>query len=126
MFSGLDTEAYDRTYGDIELMRRIAGYFALHRKRVWGVVFFVSLVSLAAAGQPLIVSRGVEALKGQTSTTLILILVAFMTVFGVGVWLANWIRRRVMIRLIADVISALRRDAFAASINHDMAFFDEF
>jgi ATP-binding cassette subfamily B protein len=126
MFSGLDTEAYDRTYGDIELMQRIASYFALHRKRVLGVVFYVSVVSLAAAGQPLIVSRGVGALEGQPSTTLILLLVTFMTVFGVGVWSANWIRRRLTIRLISDVISALRRDAFAASVNHDMAFFDEF
>jgi ATP-binding cassette subfamily B protein len=126
MFSGLDTEAYDRTYRDIELVQRIASYFAPHRKRVWGVVFYVSLVSLAAAGQPLIVSRGVGALEGQPSTTLIVLLVTFMTVFGVGVWLANWIRRRLTIRLISDVISALRHDAFAASVNHDMAFFDEF
>jgi ATP-binding cassette subfamily B protein len=126
MFSGLDTEAYDRTYSDIALMRRIAGYFALYRKRVWSVVFFVSLVSLAAAGQPLIVSRGVGALEDQPSTILITFLVVFMTLFGMGVWLANWIRRRLTIRLIADVISALRRDAFAASVNHDMAFFDEF
>ncbi|MBN1995091.1 MAG: ABC transporter ATP-binding protein [Anaerolineae bacterium] len=126
MFSGLDTEAYDRAYSDPELIRRIAGYFAPHRKRVAGVVFFVSLVSLAAAGQPLIVSRGVGALEGQPSTTFILLLFAFMIIFGVSIWLANWIRRRLTIRVIADVMAALRRDAFAASINHDLAFFDEF
>ena len=101
MFSGLDTEAYDRTYGDIELIQRIASYFAPHRKRVVGVVFFVSLVSLAAAGQPLIISRGVGALEGQPSMLFILLLFIFMTIFAVGVWLANWIRRRLTIRLLA-------------------------
>jgi len=52
--------------------------------------------------------------------------VAVMTLVGVGVWGANWGRRRLLARLIGDVVSALRHDAFAASINHDMAFFDEF
>ena len=126
VFSGLDTEAYDRTYTDAQLLRRIMGYFAAHRRRLFIIIAFVSLVSLAGAGQSLIVSRGVEALETQPSTLLIGILVGAMTLFGVGVWLANWIWRRLMARLIGEVVSKLRRDAFTATINHDMAFFDEF
>ena len=126
MFSGLDTEAYDRSYSDIMLIRRIAGYFAPYRKRLWGVVFFVCVVSLSAAGQPLLVSRSVGALEGQISTFIIVLVTALMIIFGAGIWLANWVRRRMTIRLIVDVVAAMRRDAFTASINHDMAFFDEF
>ena len=126
MFSGLDTEAYDRTYSDTMLIRRIAGYFAPYRQRLWGVVFFVCVVSLSAAGQPLLVSRSVGTLEGQITTFIIVLVIVFMSIFGVGVWLANWVRRRMTIRLITDVVAAMRRDAFAASINHDMAFFDEF
>ncbi len=125
-FSGLEIEAYDRSYSDIELLRRIMSYFGPHRRRVGYIILFLTLVSLAGAGQTLIVARGVEALKGQPSTPFIVILVAVMTLFGVGVWLANWMRRRLQVRVIGDVVSALRRDAFAASIGHDMAFFDEF
>ncbi len=126
LFSGLETEKYDRTYSDIELLRRIAGYFGPHRRRMLSIVFLISLISLSAAGQTLIIARGVGALEAQPSTFLIGALTAIMTITGVGVWLANWIRRRLLARVIGDVVSTLRRDAFAASISHDMAFFDEF
>jgi ATP-binding cassette subfamily B protein len=126
LFSGLDIEAYDRVYTDSELIKRIVGYFGPYRKQVIGAIAFVSLVSLAGAGQPLIISRGMAALEGQLSRPLIWILVALMAVFGVGIWLANMLRRRIQIRVIASVIADMRRDAFAAAINHDMAFFDEF
>ncbi len=125
-FSGLEIEAYDRTYTDTELLGRIMEYFKPHRRRVWSIIFFVTLISLARAGQTLIVARGVEALETQPSTALIWALVVIMVIFGVAVWLANWMRRRLLVRVIGDVVSALRGDAFAASINHDMAFFDEF
>ena len=126
LFGGLDTEAYDRSYSDAELIRRIAAYFAPYRKRVLWTILFVLVVSLAGAGQPLVVSRGVGVLVENPSPVVIAGLVAVMTLVGVGVWGANWGRRRLLARLIGDVVSALRHDAFAASINHDMAFFDEF
>lgn len=126
VFSGLDTEAYDRSYSDLELLRRIGRYFGRYRRRVGVTIFFVSLISLAGAGQPLIVSWGIERLASQLTTGLIWLLFGLMTVFGLGIWLANWMRRRLMARLIADVVSDLREDAFSASIQHDLAFFDEF
>ena len=126
VFSGLETEAYDRTYSDAELLQRIMDYFVPYRRRVWGIIFFVTLISLAGAGQTLVVARGVEALATRPSTALITGVVGIMVIAGVGVWLANWMRRRLQVRVVGDVVSALRCDAFAASVNHDMAFFDEF
>ncbi len=126
VFAGLDTEAYDRTYNDRDLIRRIFGYFGHYRKRVWATIFFVTLVSFAGAAQPLLVSSGIEALGEGITTSWIVIISILMAIFGVGVWLANWIRRRLTARLIGDVISEMRRDAFEATINHDMGFFDEY
>jgi ATP-binding cassette subfamily B protein len=126
IFSGLDVEAYDRNYTDTELIKRIAQYFGRYRKQVVGVIVFISIVALSGAGQPLIVSRGMAALEGQISTALMWGLVALMTLFGVGIWAANWLRRRIQIRLIGSVVADMRRDAFSAAIKHDMAFFDEF
>ena len=125
-FSGLELEAYDRSYTDTELLRRIIDYFKPHRRRVAIIVFFVTLISLAGAGQTLIVARGVDALGAEPSTGLIWVLGLSMAIFGVGVWLANWVRRRLLVRVIGDVVSQLRHDAFAATIKHDLAFFDEF
>ncbi len=126
VFAGLDTEAYDRQYTDAELIKRIFGYFAPYRRQVTIVAFFVTLVALAGVGQPLIVSWGMSALDGQPTVRLMWLLVALMAATGVGVWAANWIRRRVQIEVIGDVVSDLRRDAFTATINHDLSFFDEF
>ncbi|NJN95920.1 MAG: ABC transporter ATP-binding protein [Anaerolineales bacterium] len=126
VFGGLNTEAYDRTYTDRELFRRIAGYFGRYRRRLVIITVFVGIVSLAGAAQPLIISRGVEALESQPSTWLIWGLVGFLTLSGVGIWLSNWMWRRLMARLIGDVVAQLRRDAFSAAIHHDLAFFDEF
>ena len=125
-FTGLNQEAYDRTYTDLELIRRIGRYFAQHRKRMWGIIIFVTVVSIAGAGQPLIVAQAVEILGTTPSTGQIVTLFVLMTLFGIGVWGANWIRRRLTARLIADVVARLRHDAFASVINHDMAFFDEY
>ncbi len=125
-FAGLDTEAYDRSYSDRDLMTRIAGYFKPHKKQVLWAIFFVAIVSISGAGVPLLVSRAVSALSGTPTMLAIGLLTAGMTVLGVGIWAANWARRRLLARLIGDVVSALRHDAFQASINHDMAFFDEF
>jgi ATP-binding cassette subfamily B protein len=126
VFAGLDTEAYDREYSDTELIKRIMSYFLPYRQQVLMVVFFVTLVALAGVGQPLIVARGMGALEGQPATDLITLLVGLMVLFGVGVWAANWVRRRIQVRVIGDVVSDLRRDAFQATIKHDLSFFDEF
>ncbi|MCP4589197.1 MAG: ABC transporter ATP-binding protein, partial [bacterium] len=41
-------------------------------------------------------------------------------------WGGNWLRRWTTARVIADVVTALRTDAFRAVVSHDMSFFDEF
>lgn len=126
VFRGLEIEAYDRSYTDAELIKRIIGYFRPYRKPMIIIIFFVTLVSLAGASQALVVSRGMGTLESLPSARLIWTLVGLMTVVGVGIWLTNWLRRQIQARVVADVVSAMRRDAFTAAINHDLAFFDEF
>ncbi|HEY84437.1 MAG TPA: ABC transporter ATP-binding protein [Chloroflexi bacterium] len=126
LFRGLEAEAYDRTYSDADLFRRIAAYFTPRKKQVAAVTFFMLLVSISGAGLPMIISKAVGLLEGQPSLNAIAALTGLMTLFGVGIWAANWARRRLQVRIIGDVVSDLRHDAFTASIKHDMAFFDEF
>ena len=126
IFYGLDTEAYDRSYGDRELIRRIAHYFAPHRRRVLAVALLIAAVSVAGAAQPFIVARGVDALVLSPRLPLLVGLAAVVLAIGLFNWGANWLRRRLTARVIGDVVLALRRDAFQASMRHDLAFFDEF
>jgi ATP-binding cassette subfamily B protein len=125
-FHGLDTEAYDREYGDRELIRRIFGYFRPHRRRVITIGFIIALTSLTGAAQPILVSRGLDVLIKSPSLSVIALLVAAVLSIGVSNWVCNWLRRRLTARVIGDVVRSLRENAFNSSVEHDMSFFDEF
>lgn len=125
-FAGLEDERYDRQYTDTELLHRIDHYFSPYRRRLLIILVLVSFIALAGVGQPLIVARAISSLDGRPTTTIILLLVGGMTIFGIVFWLTSWLFRRLMAQLIADVVADLRHDGFSAAINHDLAFFDEF
>ena len=126
IFYGLDAEAYDRAYSDRELIGRIAGYFKPHSRRVLTVATLITAIAVAGAAQPFVVARGVDAMVASPTLPLLLGLVAVVLAIGVFNWGGNWVRRRLTARVIGDVVLALRRDAFQASVRHDMSFFDEF
>ena len=125
-FRGLDTEAYDREYSDRELLRRIADYFAPHRGRVTVVALMIALIALVGAAQPIVVSRGLDRLQESPQIGIVIGVGVAVLLFGVFNWAGNWVRRRLTGRIIGDIVMALRRDAFRASVRHDMSFFDEF
>ncbi|MGD9318119.1 MAG: ABC transporter transmembrane domain-containing protein, partial [Anaerolineae bacterium] len=126
VFFGLDTEAYDRQYTDQELLRRISLYFAPHLRRVLIIGVLVTAIALIGAAQPLAISRGLDLLVVSPTSTVILGLVLFVLIIGILNWAGNWLRRRLIARVIGAVVLSLRTDAFQASVGHDMSFFDEF
>jgi ATP-binding cassette subfamily B protein len=126
-FGGLNTEAYDRQYSDRELLRRILRYFGPHYRRVLGVALLITALALAGAAQPFIVSHGLDLLVASPRRLdIVLGLGAVALALGVLNWGGNWLRRRLTARVIGEVVLGLRRDAFQASVHHDMSFFDEF
>ena len=126
VFFGLDTEAYDRQYTDRELLVRIIRYFAPHRNRIISVGILITIIALIGAAQPVVVSRGLDLLVDSPATSLVLAIVAIVLVIGILNWTSNWWRRRLTGRIIGDTVLTLRQNAFQASMNHDMSFFDEF
>ncbi len=126
IFQGLNTEAYDRQYSDRQLMRRIVGYFRPHGGRIVAVAVLITALALVGAAQPYIVSEGLDLLIASPRLGVVLGLFAVVLTAGVFNWAGNWLRRRLTSRIIGDVVLALRRDAFQASVLHDLSFFDEF
>jgi ATP-binding cassette subfamily B protein len=126
IFRGLDVEAYDRQYSDRELLRRIGGYFVPYRRRVLVVSTLITAIAVAGAVQPFVVARGLDELVRAPRLAVVLVLGAAVLVLGIFNWGGNWLRRRLTARVIGDVILELRRDAFQASVRHDMSFFDKF
>jgi ATP-binding cassette subfamily B protein len=123
---GLTAEAYDRSYTDRQLVGRIAAYFRPHARRVAVVALLVALISLAATVTPIVIARGIDALGTDRRLQLILGLGALVAGLGATVWVFNYIRLRLAVRAVGDVVLALREDAFRAVLRRDSAFFDRY
>ena len=125
VLDGLETEAYDRTYSDRELLRRIIAYFRPHARRMALVAFTLTLNSLATTIGPILISQAIDSLMANPSTQAILQLTAAVLVLGVSAWVFNYIRQWFSARVVGDVVLNLRADVFNATVRHDLSFFDE-
>lgn len=125
-FGNLDPEAYDRQYGDVQLVKRIARYFAAYRRKLMIIAVGVVITALFDTLFPVMISRGVNALAQSPSLEFLLTLIGIVFFSGVFSWCINYVRRRLTSQAVGDVILALRLDAFRATVAHDLSFYDEF
>ena len=125
-FAGLDTEAYDRKYTDRQLAKRLAVYFHPHTRSLVVVVILLLIIAISSAVGPIIVARGVDILGTDFTWQSIILLCGAILLAGVISWAANWGRRRLSVRMIGDIILSIRTDAFQASMDHDLSFYDQF
>ncbi|MFN2196664.1 MAG: ABC transporter ATP-binding protein [Anaerolineales bacterium] len=125
-FSGLDTEAYDRQYSDRQLVGRMVTYFKPHGKKLVVISIMLMVLAVTGAALPVILARVVDLISGQASLQIILVLFFAVLFTGILNWLANWVRRRLTQQAVGDVVLQLRKDAFRASAEHDLSFYDKF
>ncbi len=125
-FSSLATEGYDRQYTDRELIGRMGQYFKPYLKKVLIIVVLLLVIALAGAAMPVIVARGIDALGADLLISSIIILCGAVLLAGVIRWAANWGRRRLTVQIIGDIVLNLRSDAFKASTEHDLSFYDQY
>lgn len=125
-FSSLDVERYDRQYTDRQLVRRMLDYFRPHWKRLVWVTILLLIIAAAGAATPLVVARGVDLLDETFAAIIMWLISGAVLAAGVITWGANWLRRRLTVRMIGDIVMTLRYDAFRASADHDLSFYDEF
>ncbi|MEM7133216.1 MAG: ABC transporter ATP-binding protein [Chloroflexota bacterium] len=123
---GLEAEEYDRTYSDAELVRRIAAYFRPQLRRVLLVTLMVSLVSLASTITPIVISRSIDLITESPELQLLLAASAVVTVLGALGWGFNFVQQRFAARAVAEVVLALREDAFRAIMQRDLSFYDQY
>ncbi|MBS3752640.1 MAG: ABC transporter ATP-binding protein [Anaerolineales bacterium] len=125
-FSSLDTEEYDREYQDTELISRIVQYLKPHGTRLFWIAILITLIAGSGAALPILVSDGIDRLSRNAQDEVIFLVVGFVFLSGVITWGANWIRRRLSIRVISDVVMTLRTRAFRSAASHDLSFYDQF
>ncbi len=123
-FASLDVETYDRHYSDRQLAVRILAYLQPHMRRLALIALLLSVVSLTGIALPVVVAKGVDLLATRLTGTAIALLSGTVLAAGLVNWLANWWRRRLMARVVGDVVLTLRTDAFQAAVEQDLAFYD--
>jgi len=123
---GLEAEAYDRSYSDRELVRRIGHYFRPHACIMSTVAVMIVLASIVETAIPFLIARGIDLLVAdQRTTTLIGLSVGVLLLGSLG-WAFNWVRQRLSARAVGDVVLQIREDAFNAVTNRDLSFYDQF
>jgi ATP-binding cassette subfamily B protein len=131
IMDGLDAEAYDREYGDRQLLRRILGYFRPHLRVMFLVAGLIGLNSIMDAAFPFLIASSLDRLKGAADLgetiwqrTVWLIVAIFLS--GALSWTFNFFRQKYTARTVGDVVLKLREDAFDAVLARDMSFYDEY
>jgi ABC-type multidrug transport system fused ATPase/permease subunit len=125
ILDGLDTEAYDRSYSDRELIRRIVGYFRPYAKQMLLVAIMLTLNSAAGTGGPILISNAIDLIASNPSTRAMLMLAAGVLILGLAAWGFNYIRQMFSGRVVGNVVLKLREDVFEATVHHDLSFYDE-
>jgi ATP-binding cassette subfamily B protein len=126
--AGLTQEAYDRAYTNRELFGRIAAYFRPSSARMLTLMVLVAVIALAGAVQPVLLAWGIGLIDSSRANRDLIAaaLVGGVLLIGILNWVLNWARRILTVKLLGDVVLAMRRDAFRAVMEHDMSFFDQF
>ncbi|MCU0522695.1 MAG: ABC transporter transmembrane domain-containing protein, partial [Anaerolineae bacterium] len=125
ILDGLDSENYDRTYSDRDLLRRIVGYFRPYRLKMLVVAGLILLNSAAGTAAPILVSNTLDLLNTDPAQRTIVFAVGGVLVLSLVAWVANYVRRIYGAAIIGDVVLKVREDVFAATVRHDLSFFDE-
>ena len=125
ILDGLDSESYDRNYSDRDLLRRILGYFRPYRLKMALVALLILLNSAAGTAGPILVSSTIDRVRDDPAPSTIALAALGVLLLGVVAWVANYVRRLYSAVIIGDVVLQVREDVFAATVRHDLSFFDE-
>jgi ATP-binding cassette subfamily B protein len=125
VLDGLDTETYDRNYGDRELLERIVSYFRPYTRKMVVVAAMIALNSVAGTGGPILISKALDILSKSSSVGALALLAGGVLCLGVAAWGFNFIRQWFSAQVVGNVVLKLREDVFDATIRHDLSFYDE-
>jgi len=125
ILDGLDSETYDRSYSDRQLVARLITYFKPHVGRMVLVAVMITLGSVSGTAAPILISAAIDMLVQQPTLQAMWLMAGGVLLLGVAGWAFNFVRQFFSARVIGDVVLKLREDVFQATVNHDLSFFDE-
>ena len=126
IMDGLESESYDRSYSDLELVKRILGYFRPHLMKMLLVSAVVFLSSLANLALPIVVSGAIDQLQFSPEDFAPIGVSLLLAAIASAGWVANLVRQWFAAQAVGDVTLDLREDAFNAVTERDMSFYDQY
>ena len=124
ILEGLDSEEYDRSYSDRELLKRIGTYFRPHRGKIVLTSLMLTLNSASGTAGPILIAKGLDIIKQDPSFSAMFLLSLGVLMLGVFAWGFNYIRQVFSAKVIGDVVLKLRSDVFESVVNNDLSFYD--
>ena len=124
ILDGLDSEDYDRSYKDSELLRRIVGYFRPYRRQILLTSLMLTLNSAAGTAGPILIAKALDLVKEDSSLRFLLFFSLGVLMLGVFAWGFNYIRQVFSARVVGNVVLRLREDVFNSVVHNDLSFFD--
>ncbi len=122
IFGGLQGDNYDRNYSDTYLFSRVGDYMRGHKRQVGlGLLGFL-VAGIMRAASPVAISAAVDELINGSGALNLVFLV--LTVIAVTGYVSNYSRRRFTVVVIGRIVAQMRKDAFEAAIERDLAFYD--
>lgn len=121
-FGNLEGDKYDRQYGDLYLFQRIWDYASQYRNYIYWIVAGFTTLSIVSALRPILISEGIDAL--ENSQNFLLLILGGLVLSAIIEYVANWVRRRLLSRVIGNVVGRMRVDAFDSAVGRDLAFYD--
>ena len=125
-FGNLDPEQYDRQYTDGQLVKRMASYFVPFRRDISIIGGGVATAGALDVIFPVTIASVLNTLATNPNLPLLAGLVGLVLATGLVSWGVNYQRRKLTAKVLGNVVYAMRRDAFRATVAHDLSFYDEF
>ena len=104
VLDGLDTEDYDRQYGDRVLMNRIIDYFRPYSRQMMVTAVMITLNSVAVTGSPILIAKAVDIIAEEPTTGALLLMTGGILLLGVAAWIFNYIRQYFSAKVVGNVV----------------------
>ncbi len=125
MLGNLNADKYDRQYSDGYLFKRIVTYFRPHKGKIISVAVLVLAFATVTSLIPVMIAHGINLLQTEAPGEQISVLIGALLLAAFLEYIFYFFRRRITGRVVGDVISQIRKDAFDAAIRRDIGFYDE-
>lgn len=126
IMDGLDAEAYDRTYSDRSLLKRILAYFKPQGRLIFIAASAIAMSSLVNMILPIYISASLDRMEVDPNAINLYVVAAVMVVIGILSWATMAVRFLFSTQAVGNVVLKLREDAIDAVLKRDMSFYDEF